>query len=44
LAPGGQARTDPQATRHEVEDIFLPPFKAAISAALGKTDYVGSIE
>ena len=29
----GQARTDPQATRHEVEDIFLPPFKAAIKEA-----------
>jgi beta-glucosidase len=26
----GQARTDPQATPHEVENIFLPPFKAAI--------------
>src|SRR5436853_6273203 len=26
----GQARTDPQATLHEVENIFLPPFKAAI--------------
>ena len=29
----GQARTDPQATRHEVEEIFLPPFKAAIKEA-----------
>ena len=29
----GQARTDPQATPHEVEDIFLPPFKAAIKEA-----------
>jgi beta-glucosidase len=26
----GQARTDPQATPHEVENIFLPPFRAAI--------------
>jgi beta-glucosidase len=26
----GQARTDPQTTPREVEDIFLPPFKAAI--------------
>src|SRR5256884_2854591 len=29
----GQARTDPQATVHEVENIFLPPFKAAIKEA-----------
>lgn len=29
----GQARTDPQATRHEVEEIHLPPFKAAIKEA-----------
>src|ERR1043166_9735698 len=29
----GQARTDPQATPHEVEDIFMPPFKAAIKEA-----------
>jgi beta-glucosidase len=29
----GQARTDPQATPHEVENIFLPPFKAAIKEA-----------
>ncbi|MDX6382715.1 MAG: beta-glucosidase [Blastocatellia bacterium] len=29
----GQARTDPQATRHEVEEIFLPPFRAAIKEA-----------
>jgi beta-glucosidase len=29
----GQARTDPQATPHEVESIFLPPFKAAIKEA-----------
>src|SRR5712692_5509956 len=29
----GQARTDPQATLHEVENIFLPPFKAAIKEA-----------
>src|SRR5204862_2606858 len=29
----GQARTDPQATLHEVESIFLPPFKAAIREA-----------
>src|SRR5438270_7774427 len=29
----GQARTDPQATLHEVESIFLPPFKAAIKEA-----------
>ena len=26
----GQARTDPQATLHEVENIFLPSFKVAI--------------
>src|SRR5439155_8233459 len=26
----GQALTDPQATLHEVENIFLPPFKVAI--------------
>jgi beta-glucosidase len=26
----GQARTDPQTSPREVEDIFLPPFKAAI--------------
>src|SRR2546423_1822546 len=29
----GQARTDPQATLHEVENILLPPFKAAIKDA-----------
>src|SRR5437870_4702288 len=29
----GQARTDPQATLHEVENIFLPHFKAAIKEA-----------
>src|SRR5437762_6907105 len=29
----GQARTDPQVTRHEVENIFLPPFRAAIKEA-----------
>src|SRR5947208_2169056 len=29
----GQARTDPQATLHEVENIFLPPFQAAIKEA-----------
>src|SRR5258708_11377723 len=29
----GQARTDPQATRHEVEEIHLPSFKAAIKEA-----------
>jgi beta-glucosidase len=29
----GQARTDPQATRQEVESLFLPPFKAAIKEA-----------
>src|SRR5438067_2217846 len=29
----GQARTDPQATQHEVENIVLPPFKAAIKEA-----------
>ncbi|HEX7723210.1 MAG TPA: glycoside hydrolase family 3 N-terminal domain-containing protein [Pyrinomonadaceae bacterium] len=29
----GQARTDPQATPHEVENIFLPPFKAVIKEA-----------
>ena len=29
----GQARTDPQATPHEVENIFLPPFRAAIKEA-----------
>src|SRR3989441_2167244 len=29
----GQARTDPQATLHEVENIFLPSFKAAIKEA-----------
>src|SRR5882672_6339670 len=29
----GQARTDPQATPHEVESIFLPPFKAVIKEA-----------
>ncbi|HJZ81391.1 MAG TPA: glycoside hydrolase family 3 N-terminal domain-containing protein, partial [Pyrinomonadaceae bacterium] len=29
----GQARTDPQTTPHEVESIFLPPFKAAIKEA-----------
>src|SRR5437763_2846054 len=29
----GQARTDPQATPHEVEDLLLPPFKAAIKEA-----------
>jgi beta-glucosidase len=29
----GQARTDPQATPHEVENILLPPFKAAIKEA-----------
>jgi beta-glucosidase len=29
----GQARTDPQVTRHEVENILLPPFKAAIKDA-----------
>ena len=44
----GQARTDPQATPHEVENIFLPPFKAAIKEAqlLGAmssyNDYDGS--
>src|SRR5205814_8827414 len=27
------ARTDPQATPHEVENIFLPPFKAVIKEA-----------
>ena len=29
----GQARTDPQVTLHEVENILLPPFKAAIKEA-----------
>src|SRR5438067_4600677 len=29
----GQARTDPQATPHEVENIFLAPFKAVIKEA-----------
>jgi beta-glucosidase len=29
----GQARTDPQTTPREVEEIFLPPFKAAIKEA-----------
>src|SRR5260370_29831163 len=29
----GQARTDPQTSRREVENIFLPPFKAAIKEA-----------
>jgi beta-glucosidase len=29
----GQARTDPQTTPHEVENIFLPPFKAVIREA-----------
>jgi beta-glucosidase len=29
----GQARTDPQATPHEVENLLLPPFKAAIKEA-----------
>ena len=29
----GQARTDPQATRQEVESLLLPPFKAAIKEA-----------
>ncbi|WP_242111829.1 glycoside hydrolase family 3 C-terminal domain-containing protein [Luteimonas aquatica] len=29
----GEARTDPQATPREVEDIFLPPFAAAIREA-----------
>ena len=29
----GQARTDPQTTPREVENIFLPPFKAAIKEA-----------
>ena len=29
----GQARTDPQATRHEVEEIQVPPFRAAIKEA-----------
>lgn len=29
----GQARTDPQATPHEVESILLPPFKAAFKEA-----------
>jgi beta-glucosidase len=29
----GQARTDPQATPHEVENLLLPPFKAAIREA-----------
>src|SRR5256714_7581002 len=29
----GQARTEPQATLHEVENIFLPPFKAVIKEA-----------
>jgi beta-glucosidase len=29
----GQARTDPQVTRHEVENLLLPPFKAAIKDA-----------
>src|SRR6267378_2828834 len=29
----GQARTDPQVSRREVENIFLPPFKAAIKEA-----------
>jgi len=29
----GQARTDPQVTPHEVENILLPPFKAAIKEA-----------
>src|SRR6476620_9255827 len=29
----GQARTDPQVTRHEVENILLPPFTAAIKEA-----------
>jgi beta-glucosidase len=29
----GQARTDPHITPREVEDIFLPPFKAAIEEA-----------
>lgn len=29
----GQARTDPQTSSREVENIFLPPFKAAIKEA-----------
>src|SRR2546423_13870213 len=29
----GKARTDPQTTPHEVESMFLPPFKAAIKEA-----------
>src|SRR6185437_16768533 len=29
----GQARTDPQATRQEVESLLLPPFEAAIKEA-----------
>jgi len=29
----GQARTDPQATPHEVESVLLPPFKAAFKEA-----------
>src|SRR6266487_3871557 len=29
----GQARTDPQTSPREVENIFLPPFKAAIKEA-----------
>ncbi|MGH8082487.1 MAG: glycoside hydrolase family 3 N-terminal domain-containing protein [Lysobacter sp.] len=29
----GEARTDPQVTAHEVENIFLPPFVAAIREA-----------
>jgi beta-glucosidase len=32
-ARGGQARTDPQTSPREVENIFLPPFAAAIKEA-----------
>lgn len=30
----GQARTDPQTSPREVENVFLPPFKAAIKAGM----------
>jgi beta-glucosidase len=29
----GQARTDPQTSQREVENVFLPPFKAAVKEA-----------
>jgi len=32
-ARGGEARTDPQIPRREVENIFMPPFAAAIKEA-----------